>query len=59
MMKTIILILIIISLGFFFKENSYTLNLCDTYYIVSYLTIAFYIALILLLVKLAKFILKR
>ncbi len=58
-MKTIFLILFIVIVGYFFREHYYTINLGDTYYILSYLILSYCIALVLILVKLVKFILKK
>ncbi len=53
-MKKLILILIILIVGFFVKDNYFTLNLKDTYFVISYLYIALFLALIMIVITLIK-----
>jgi heme/copper-type cytochrome/quinol oxidase subunit 1 len=60
MMKIIIsLAIIILIIGYYFKEEVFVFNVKDTYYVISYFTIAIYILYALGLFALIKFIVSK
>jgi len=60
-MKTIIslFIFLVLTLGSFFRDNTFSLNIHDTYYVTSYLEIALVFVIGLLLFFLIKNLLRR
>jgi len=59
MKKTIIIIGILLIIGYFLKDKNISINLGDTYYILTYFTLAIYIIYILVLIEIVKFIKRR
>ena len=59
MKKTAIIIVILLIIGYLFKDNTLSLNLSDTYYVMTYFTLAIYIVYVLILISVVKFIIRK
>lgn len=59
MKKVIILIIIIFALGYLFKDETACINIHDTYYVATYLTIAIYIIYLLVALLIVELIVEE
>lgn len=59
MKKALILIIVILCAGYFLREESFVFNIKDTYFVISYFTLAMYIFYGFCIFSVLKFILSR
>jgi hypothetical protein len=59
MKKIAIITVLLLIIGYFLKDKTLSLNLGDTYYVITYFTLAIYIIYILILILLFKFIIQK
>jgi hypothetical protein len=56
MKKILILIIVILCIGYFFREETIVFNIKDTYYVISYFAIATYILYCFVIFWILKFV---
>ncbi len=59
MKKILILLIVILCVGYFLREESFVFNIKDTYYFISYFTIAMYILYAFCIFSVLRFIILR
>jgi len=56
LIKIILLLVFILTTGYVFKENTFTFNLSDTYFIIDYFTVAVYIIYFIIVLCLIQYV---
>ncbi len=59
MKKKLILVIALLSIGYFFREETIVFNIKDTYYVISYFTIATYILYCFFIFWILKFVFNK
>ena len=59
MKKILILVIVILCVGYFLRDESFVFNFKDTYYFISYFTIAMYILYAFCIFSVLRFIISR